>query len=57
MMKSIIYVEPSGGRVDPNVKKIATKLRKIPAEFRGPIKGVTIGPHLAGDEKELKQCQ
>lgn len=53
-MESIIYVEPSEGKVDPNVKKIATRLRKIPAEFRGPIKGVTIGPHLEGNEKELK---
>jgi electron transfer flavoprotein alpha subunit len=54
MMESIIYIEPSEGKIDPNVKKIATRLRKIPAEFRGPIKGVTIGSHSEGNEKELK---
>lgn len=52
-MQSVIYIEPSEDRLDPIVKQIATKLRKIPVRFRGPIKGIAIGTHLEGKEGEL----
>ncbi|HJX13378.1 MAG TPA: electron transfer flavoprotein subunit alpha/FixB family protein [Dehalococcoidales bacterium] len=54
-MKSIIYVEPSEGKVDPNVKKIVARLRKIPAERRGLIKGITLSHNFKNREEELRE--
>lgn len=52
-MQSIIYIEPSEGRLDPIVKQIAVKLSRIPVKFRGLVKGIAIGSHLQGKEAEL----
>ena len=52
-MESFIYVEPSEEGVEPITKQIGSKIRRIAAELRGPLKGICIGTQLEGKETEL----
>jgi electron transfer flavoprotein alpha subunit len=49
-MKSFIYMEPSEEGVDYIAKQVALRLRKIPADVRGPLIGISIGGQLEGKE-------
>jgi electron transfer flavoprotein alpha subunit len=48
MARSFIYLEPSEEEIDPVAKQIASRIRKVPEELRGPITGVLICDHLDG---------
>ncbi len=52
-MESFIYVEPSEEGVEPITKQIGSKIRRIAAELRGPLKGICIGTQLEDKETEL----
>jgi len=52
-VESFIYVEPSEEGVEPITKQIGSKIRRIAAELRGPLKGICIGTQLEGKETEL----
>ena len=52
-MQTFIYIEPSEEGVDALTKQIASKIGKISAELRGPLKGICIGSHLEGKESQL----
>ena len=52
-MQSIVYIESSETEVDPNVRKIVSKLRQMPEEARGKIKGITPASGLENIEQEL----
>lgn len=53
MVKSFIYIEPSEEGIDSITIQIASRIQKIPAGIRGPLKGISIGSHLAGKEPQL----
>lgn len=53
MMKSFIYIEPSEEGIDSVTRQIASRIKKIPVELRGPLKGISIGNHLEGKESQL----
>jgi electron transfer flavoprotein alpha subunit len=53
-MESYIYVEPSEEGIEPITKQIASKIRRVAPELRGPLKGISIGNQLEGKETELK---
>jgi electron transfer flavoprotein alpha subunit len=53
-MFSLIYIEPNEEKVDPTVLQIAARLRALPEEERGPIRGIAVGNHLEGKEKSLQ---
>jgi len=52
-MQSFVYIEPSEEDIDPLTKQIASRIRRIPENIRGPVKGVAIGKHLEGKESQL----
>ncbi len=52
-MYSLVYIEPTEEKVDPAVLQIAAKLRAVPEEGRGPIRGIVVGSHLRGKEQSL----
>ena len=52
-MQSLIYIEPSEEKLDPIVKQIALKLKRIPEGVRGPIKGITLDANVAARDAEL----
>lgn len=52
-MKSFIYVEPSAEGIGPITKQIASGVRRVAAELRGPLTGLIVGDHLDGKESEL----
>jgi electron transfer flavoprotein alpha subunit len=54
-MNSLIYIEPSEGTIDPNIKKTILRLKKSPAQSRGLIKGIVIGSQLKENEDDLKR--
>ncbi len=45
-MESFIYIEPSEADIGPITKQIASRIKEIPPELRGPLKGIAIGHHL-----------
>jgi hypothetical protein len=53
-MQNFIYIEPSEEGIDSLTKQIASGVRKIPAELRGPLKGISMGHHLQGKEEQAK---
>ena len=53
-MQSLVYIEPSEEGIDSLTKQIASVIRKIPSELRGPLRGISIGNHLEGKEEQLK---
>jgi electron transfer flavoprotein alpha subunit len=53
-MKSFIYVEPSEEGIDATTKQISSRVRKIPAELRGPLIGISIGNRLKDKESQLE---
>ncbi len=53
-MKSFIYIEPSEEGIDSLTRQIVSGIRKVPSEFRGPLKGICIGKHLEGKDSELR---
>lgn len=53
-MKSYLYIEPSEQGIDPIIRQIASRIKKIPVNLRGPLKGISIGSHLEGKESLLK---
>ena len=53
-MNSLIYIEPSEGKIDPNIKKIILRLKKSTTPSRGLIKGIVIGSQLKENEDDLK---
>jgi electron transfer flavoprotein alpha subunit len=52
-MQTFIYIEPSEEGVDTLTKQIASRIGKIAEEFRGPLKGISIGRYLDGKESHL----
>lgn len=52
-MKSYLFIEPSEQGIHPVTKQIATKIKNISADLRGPLKGISIGNHLEGKESLL----
>ena len=52
-MKTFLYIESSGGEIDATAIQIASKLRKLSPEIRGPIRGIAVGNHLEGKESQL----
>ena len=52
-MKSFIYVEPSEEGIGALAKQMASGIRRISAQLRGPVIGIGIGDHLDGKESEL----
>jgi len=52
-MQTFIYIEPSEQGVDPLAKQIATKIKKIPSNLRGPLKGICLRASLKSRESEL----
>ena len=52
-MQSFVYIEPFEEDVDLVTKQITSKVKKIPKDIRGPLKGITIGAHLEGKESLL----
>jgi electron transfer flavoprotein alpha subunit len=55
MMKSFIYIEPSGEEIDSTVKQIAAKIRKISVELRGSLIGISIGNYLEAKDLQLNE--
>ena len=53
-MQSLVYIEPSEEGIDSLTKQIASGIRKIPSELRGPLRGISIGNHLEGKEDQGK---
>lgn len=53
-MRSYLYIEPSEQGIDPITRQIASRIKKISANLRGPLKGISIGNHLEGKESLLK---
>jgi electron transfer flavoprotein alpha subunit len=53
-MKSFIYIEPSEEGLNSLTRQIISGINKIPAELRGPIKGISIGKHLEGKDLDLR---
>jgi electron transfer flavoprotein alpha subunit len=53
-MQSLVYIESTEEGIDSLSKQIACGIRKIPAELRGPVKGISLGKHLQGKEDQLK---
>jgi electron transfer flavoprotein alpha subunit len=54
MMQSLVYIESAEEGLDSLTKQMACGIRKIPAELRGPVKGISLGKHLQGKEEQLK---
>ena len=52
-MHSLVYIEPSEEKLDPLVLQIAAKLRELPEELRGPVRGIALGDHLKGKQEAL----
>ena len=52
-MQTFIYIEPSDDEIDVTATQIASKLRKLSPEIRGPIRGIAVGNHLEGKESQL----
>ena len=53
-MQSLVYIESTEEGMDSLTKQIACGVRRIPAELRGPVKGISLGKHLQGKEDQLK---
>ena len=53
-MQSLVYIESTDEGMDSLTRQIAFGIRKIPAELRGPVKGISLGKHLQGKEDQLK---
>ena len=52
-MISYIYIEPSEEGVASVTKQIASGIKEIPPEVRGPVKGIVIGEHMKNKESLL----
>ena len=52
-MQSFLYIEPSEEDIDPLTKQIASTIKRIAAEVRGSLRGISIGDYLAGKESQL----
>jgi electron transfer flavoprotein alpha subunit len=52
-MQSFVYIEADEEEVDPTSIQIASRIRKIPVEIRGPLKGISIGKNLEGKESQF----
>ena len=53
-MQSLVYIESTEEGMDSLTKQMACGIRRIPAELRGPVKGLSLGKHLQGREEQLK---
>ncbi|MBI5446504.1 MAG: electron transfer flavoprotein subunit alpha/FixB family protein [Deltaproteobacteria bacterium] len=49
-MHSLVYLEPTRGKIDPLALQLAAKLRSMPEEERGTIRAVALGAELDGAE-------
>lgn len=49
-MQVFIYIEPSEEGIDAMGRQIASKIKGMPLEFRGHLKGISIGASLEGKE-------
>ena len=52
-MQSFVYIEADEEEVDPTSLQIASRIKKIPVEIRGPLKGICIGKNLEGKESQF----
>lgn len=53
-MNCYLYIEPSEQGIDPITKQMASKIKKVPKEVRGALRGIVIGKHLEGRESLLR---
>ena len=51
-MKSFVYIEASEEGIDPVSRQIASRIKRIPVQTRGPVAGISIGNHLKGREQQ-----
>jgi len=52
-MQSFVYIETSEEDIDSTSLQIASRVKKIPVEIRGPLKGISIGRNLEGMESHF----
>ena len=52
-MQTYIYIEPSDDEIDATATQIASKLRKLSPELRGPILGIDVADSLKDKESQL----
>lgn len=52
-MQSYIYIEVGEDGIEPITEQIASKIKKIPPNLRGPIKGIIVGHTPSGLEAQL----
>ena len=53
-MKTYLYIEPSEEGIDSTTRQIASRIKQIPVNIRGPLKGISIGNCLEGKASLLK---
>lgn len=52
-MQSFVYIETSEEEIDATSIQIASRIKKIPVEIRGPLKGISIGKNLEGKTSQF----
>jgi len=52
-MQSYIYIEVGQDGIEPITEQMASKIKKIPQNLRGPLRGIIIGDTTSGLEQQL----
>ena len=52
-MQSFVYIESSEEEFDSTSIQIASRIKKIPVEIRGSLKGISLGNNLEGKESQF----